>query len=244
MIFGRPPIPEEVTDAIVTQDEWDGTHEYSFQTYQWQEHAGANRLLGARSLVNDTLLLLNGANQRKARIFWDVPRSINDFENLSVKLHYDGESISARFSEVGDTFWRELDVTENGAETQVRITRALRESEAKEVSFVGFRGQRESLQMEFRDVQSAITSAQGLQNFVQVKIEVRGFLWLYHTVYEGVVSPKYVHTDRDRILVDLGGLSDQESDFASGKKLRVQVRLTRHMGDRSVGLDYKIKQKI
>ncbi len=244
VVIGKPPMPADITDVEVPMEAWDGKHVYTFQHQHWEEHTGARALLGARSVINDTFRLFAGMNQRSARVYWDVSRPITDFSDLSIGLHYNGESIAARMRTGRESLWYQMNSTEAGTETQVHVTHALRESEAREVTFAGMLGSRTSLKIELLDAKAKWVAEQGLTNSASIKVEVRGLFWVYYDRFEGKLPPNLLHLDGDHISIDVGRLPIDPEYLKPGKWVHITLDLEREMGSYSTHLPFQLKKQI
>jgi len=202
---------------------------------------GAAALFAPGSVIQDTYSYWAGRKTVQTSVVWNAstPQSSCTSQSVDVQVNGSGQ-VSANIENT--SVWAELAVSyaSDGSAT-VSVNKAVPANQAAQLS-AALSGSDSGLVDVLSDAAKVSTL---VDTQVQAKVLTPGFLGVMTTRFNGVVPANLLSINDSQVIVEVGKLPGiAAGDLKKGKKIKVQLTITRSLGGQSANQELDLEQKI
>jgi hypothetical protein len=210
-------------------------------TDNWASAPGAGALFAPGSQISDTYQYWAGRKTVQTSVVWNAstPQSSCTSQAIGVQVNGAGQ-VSANIE--NGTVWAQLSVNyaADGSAT-VSVDKAVPANEATQLA--GSISGSDSGLVEVLNDAAKVSTLVDTQ--IQAKVSTPGFLGIMTSRFNGVVPANMLSVNDSSIVIDIGKLPGLPSgDIKKGKKVKIELTVTRSLGGQSANQQINIEQKI
>jgi hypothetical protein len=210
-------------------------------TDNWASAPGAGALFAPGSQISDTYQYWAGRKTVQTSVVWNAstPQSSCSSQAIAVQVNGAGQ-VSASIE--NGTVWAQLSVNyaADGSAT-VSVDKAVPANEATQLA--GSISGSDSGLVEVLNDATKVSTLVDTQ--IQAKVSTPGFLGVMTSRFNGQVPANLLSINDSSIVIDIGKLPGLPSgDIKKGKKVKIELTVTRSLGGQSANQEIDIEQKI
>jgi hypothetical protein len=207
----------------------------------WSTSTGAAALFAPNSVIQDTYAYWAGRKTVQTSVVWNAstPQSSCTSQAVMVQVNGSGQ-VSANIENT--SVWAELAVSyANDGSATVSVNKAVPANQAAQLSA--------SLSGNDSGLVDVLNDAAKVSNIVDTQVQAKvltpGFLGIMTTRFNGQVPANLLSINDSQVIVEVGKLPGiSAGDLKKGKKIKVQLTITRSLGGQSANQELDLEQKI
>jgi hypothetical protein len=221
------PLPNIRPSAQGSLDE--GLKGLTLSDHLWSIRSGMRGLLASDSQVDDNYRFYEKTVYKNFSILWDNRRDRQLFPGLTYSASMSAPNVYATL-QADKKVWMETQLTGDDQQAQLKVQKIAYAEEAWGIKIVDVIGSGKNAVIILED-EKQLSDIFSTRIFLEYK---RKFFLFYQEGFEGYVPAEAVTQDGHRFTIHLGKLPIPSKYLLGGKKIKVEVKVTRSLGENKV----------